>query len=256
MTSCDVWWASTSTDPGLLEMLTLDEPRRASKLRLPADRARFVTARAVVRSVLASRLGLALAEILLDRTCHRCGAAHGKPCLHPARQHAGIEFSIARAGSRVLVAVTDGAPVGVDLQSVVDFGRRDLDAVASEILTATERASYRALPAGERLSALSAWWTRKEAALKAIGEGLSVSPSSLRVTDPGEPPAILDWSQEFRWPTGEPDQLFMWNTFPAPTVVAALAVLTRLPVALRQLDGDALLATRFDESSRKALTHA
>jgi phosphopantetheinyl transferase len=74
-----------------------------------------VVASALVRLLLASRLDVSPADLVIDRTC-------GKPRL--AWPQATLDFSVSHAGDQVLVAISDGAAVGVDVESL---GRVDAD---------------------------------------------------------------------------------------------------------------------------------
>jgi 4'-phosphopantetheinyl transferase len=196
--SCSVWWATPREDPALADLLDDVERRRAARLARTADRWRYVTAHALVRLLLAARTGVPAAELRFERTCRRCGSTHhGKPRL--ANDLAGeagpVPFSLARAGDRLAVAVSDqpGLEVGVDVERVPDPGDAVLAAVP-EVLTTTELATYRRLDGARRGHALAVWWARKEAVLKAVGHGLAVAPSTIAVTSPDEAPAVTRWS--------------------------------------------------------------
>jgi 4'-phosphopantetheinyl transferase len=245
---CEVWWATARSTSSLQQLLPTAERHRAGELR-GDDRARFVTARAVLRLVLSSRLGMDPAEVALDTTCRRCGAAHGKPVL-ATRTTVPIDFNLAHVGARLVVAVSDGPQVGIDLQPALDRGGQDLDRLASDILNASERSVYRSISSGDRPRALAVWWARKEAALKAIGEGLSVSPSLLEVTAPEEAPAVRSWAPSMAWPGGAPPPMTMWETMATPTLVATLAMVTARGLTVRERDGDVML-----ENHLAALPH-
>ena len=196
--SCSVWWATPHEDAGLADLLDDAERRRAARLARTADRWAYVTAHALVRLLLAARTGVPAAELRFERTCRRCGSTHhGKPRLADdlAGEAGPVPFSLARAGDRIAVAVSDqpGLEVGVDVERVPDPGDAVL-AAAPEVLTTTELATYRRLDGGWRGHALAVWWARKEAVLKAVGHGLAVAPSTIAVTAPDEAPAVIRWS--------------------------------------------------------------
>lgn len=130
----------------------------------PTDAA--ASAHALLRAVLSERTGLPPTDHVLVRRCARCGAAHGKPRL----QHPSLHVSLAYVAGAVAVAVTDGGPVGVDLESLPATGFDGFDGV---VLAPGETASTTAERA--RL------WTRKEAALKATGQGLLRDPRTVDV---------------------------------------------------------------------------
>jgi 4'-phosphopantetheinyl transferase len=187
-TRCDVWWADPSIGKAEEWSVLDDVERRACRrLRRVEDRQRCVTARALTRVLLAARIGCSAADLVVDRRCQRCGADHGKPRLvRPCRP---VEFNVAHAGQRVVVAITDGAPVGVDVEASQVMAERP--GLSEHVLAPTELAAYRRLPSQERDHALAVWWTRKESGLKAMGTGLAVPPTDVVVSAPGEPPAVV-----------------------------------------------------------------
>lgn len=143
---------------------------------------------ALVRVLLAGRLGVPASEVPIRRFCARCGASdHGKPYLDGttlrATGHeppAPLHFSVSHAGGRVLVALGP-VPVGVDLARVADV----TPDAAGAILAPGERASG--------AKELAIMWARKEAVLKATGDGLAIDPTRVRVSPPDAPPTLLAW---------------------------------------------------------------
>ena len=155
-----------------LDVLTDEERERVGRFRRPADAASFAAGRALVRLALAERVGAAPGELVFDTWCELHSSPHGKPRL--VDPTAELDFSLSRAGPRLLLAVSP-APVGVD----VERRRRDVEVGVARIAFADdERAELEA--AGP--DAFLACWTRKEAVLKALGHGLAVDPKSLSVT--------------------------------------------------------------------------
>jgi 4'-phosphopantetheinyl transferase len=169
----EVWWREPSLDGADL-LVGVEHERAAAYLRV-VDRARFVTGVALSRTVLGERLGVEPRDVPLDRTCERCGRPHGKPFVP-----GGPELSISHSADRVVLAVAD-VPVGVDVEKL------DRDVVptrlARRVLLPEEQAAV-ATP----LDFLRAW-ARKEAVVKATGEGTSVLP---RADPPGYAVADID----------------------------------------------------------------
>jgi 4'-phosphopantetheinyl transferase len=124
------------------------------------------SAHALLRLLLSERTGLPPAGHVLVRRCTTCGEAHGKPRL----QHPSLHVSLAHVPGAVAVAITDAGPVGVDLERVEATGFDGFDDV---VLAPGETASTPAERA--RL------WTRKEAVLKATGDGLTRDPRTVDV---------------------------------------------------------------------------
>jgi 4'-phosphopantetheinyl transferase len=216
--ACHVWWASPGdARPALLDLLDDTERQRWSRFRQPADRGRYLAAHALARLLLGAYLDVPPAQVAFARACPRCGQAHGKPRLRtPA---AGLELSISHSGDRVAVAVARGVPVGVDVEQVRP-DRHDT-AMVGLALSAPEQEALEALPPPARPAALLSYWVRKEALLKATGDGLGVAPDRLTVTPPDQPPALVSW-------TARPAlraQVHLTDLHPGPGHVACLAAL-------------------------------
>jgi 4'-phosphopantetheinyl transferase len=185
-----VVWSAPTASPALVHLLDEVERARLERLRNAGDRDRFVAAHALLRIMVGRRLGCSPERVVLDFTCPRCGEAHGPPRLvDRARQH-GLHLSLAHAGRRVLVAVSTAGPVGVDVDVEAAAAFSGFDAVA---LAATERSMIARLPESGRGAARVTAWVRKEAVLKATGDGLNVPPGDVAVSGLGEPPRLLAW---------------------------------------------------------------
>ena len=100
--------------------------------------------------------------------------AFGKPCLVG---RPGCAFNLSHSGAVALIGLADDGEIGVDVEVL----RRtpDLDALVRLHFTAGERQAMEATPRESRDMAFLLGWTRKEACLKAIGVGLSVTPESV-----------------------------------------------------------------------------
>jgi 4'-phosphopantetheinyl transferase len=173
------------------------ERARADRFRSAAHRRHYIIARARLRQLLAERLRIKPASIGLIVT------AHGKPMLAPAHAASGLEFNLSHSDTLAIYALSRGRPVGIDIEPVRDIA--DADDLAARFFSAAEAAAYRALPAARRNLAFLTCWTRKEAFVKALGDGLSHPLETFDVTlDPDEPARItrigkrsgpnLDWS--------------------------------------------------------------
>ncbi|HMQ35120.1 MAG TPA: 4'-phosphopantetheinyl transferase superfamily protein [Chloroflexaceae bacterium] len=161
----------------LAEWLSPDERERAARFAFAGDRERFVVARGALRALLGAYLGLPPAALRFAYS------RHGKPSLDgPA---APLAFNLAHAGELALVVVARGRRVGVDVERVRDdFAYAPL---LPDIFSPRERRAIAELPEERRRRAFFEGWARKEAYLKARGDGLSVPPSQVEVAmAPGE----------------------------------------------------------------------
>jgi 4'-phosphopantetheinyl transferase len=178
-----VWWAADDVPAGRLRvlhaLLSADERDRAARLS-PAAGRRFVVARGLLR--------LLLARYLDDEPGGlRFGyGARGKPALAAPARGAALGFSVSRAPGLLAYAVARGRAVGIDVERV-----RPLPAyerLAARFFAPAERAALGALPEPQRREAFFRCWTRKEAYVKARGDGLSLALDSFEVSlAPGEP---------------------------------------------------------------------
>jgi 4'-phosphopantetheinyl transferase len=150
----------------LATCLAPDERARAASFRFDRDRRRFSTARAVLRHVISAYLGCPPQHIRLHY------GSHGKPRLS-LEEGAAIDFNVAHSDALALIALTQGRLVGVDLERI----RPEIvtDALAAAILSPAETVLFYSLTPEKRADAFFSIWTRKEAYLKATGDGLSRS---------------------------------------------------------------------------------
>lgn len=164
--------------------LSEDEEHRAERFRFPHLTRRFVAARAALRAILGRYCGADPAEIAFAYS------PSGKPSLAGRLSATPIAFNLSHAGDLALCAVTAGRDIGVDIEWI----RRDRDPFESlgSFFSAAERAVLETLEAGARVEACYACWTRKEAYLKARGDGLAIPLDAFDVScAPGEPARLL-----------------------------------------------------------------
>jgi|GEM_PF-124122 len=190
-----VWIAPIEVPSTCLEelgsVLAADERRRPDGFHFEADRRRFVVSRGLLRHLLARYVGVEPQALAF-----RYGAA-GKPELARPRGSADLRFNASRTRGLALYAITLRRRVGVDVEA-----RRPLpefELLVRMCLSDREQAALRALPVRLRQQAFFEAWTRKEAFLKATGEGLGFPPERVEVSmAPGEPAALrcIDGDQE------------------------------------------------------------
>ena len=212
-----VWRAFLDPDASCLEhlqrSLSVDELQRAARFHFPRDRRRYTVARGVLRNILGRYLGRPPSELRFRYS------AHGKPALAGAFADAGLRFNVSHSHEMALFAVTSGREVGVD----IEYLGREIrgEEIAEHFFSAHERANLRALPAEMKHQAFFNCWTRKEAYIKAHGEGLSLPLDQFDVSlAPGEPAALLATR-------GDPQEALRWSLqtlAPGSGYVAALAV--------------------------------
>lgn len=184
-----VWRAPLDLTPAILDRLasTLsdDERERARRFAFAGLAARFVAARGIQRQLLARYLDVPPAAIRYRVT------PHGKPELADALcGTSDLRFNASNSGGLALFALVRGRDVGVDLEEVKPLP--DAMEIASRFFSTRERAAMRALPREEVHRAFYRCWTRKEAYVKTVGEGLSIPLDRFDVSfGPGEQPRLL-----------------------------------------------------------------
>ncbi|HEU4395009.1 MAG TPA: 4'-phosphopantetheinyl transferase superfamily protein [Planctomycetota bacterium] len=115
------------------------------------------------------------------------------PRLADGSRGGGLHLSISHAAGAALCAVSEGTPVGADVESVENLGPDPLR-VARVACSPRESADLEAAPATERAARLLVLWTAKEAVAKAAGTGLRLAPARIRILSPAgngprDPPA-------------------------------------------------------------------
>ncbi|MEE1757170.1 4'-phosphopantetheinyl transferase family protein [Streptomyces sp. SP18CS02] len=183
---CHVWIAQAVSVPALLDLLDEGERARHDGFLRDGPRALYLTAHALLRRLVAAQLGSDPREVRFTHVCKHCDdpRPHGKPGLAGA----DLEFSLSHSGDRVAVALSLAGPVGVDVERVADYPDLPL-----AVLGPSERGELDRVPASGRAAAFTRYWARKEAVLKATGDGLMTDPALLTVSPPGAPAALLAW---------------------------------------------------------------
>lgn len=182
--------------PRLARLLSPDEVRRGERFFFEADRRRFIVARGVLRMILGRYLGLSPVELCF------CYGPHGKPELAPEHGDGRLHFNLAHSHGLALYAVTYDRQVGID----VEYMRPHLAsrAVAERFFAPEEVERLASLPEKSQGEAFFCCWTRKEAYIKARGDGLvlpldrfsvSVVPDEdpVQLHTPGNPAEAMRW---------------------------------------------------------------
>jgi 4'-phosphopantetheinyl transferase len=155
----------------LAASLPAAEQGRAAAFRSESARTQFVVTRSALRSILSADL---------DLSPLRLEFVHG-PAGKPALAHwPGLHFNVSHTADVALIAVTRRGNVGVDVERLRPFAN-DLG-MAERFFSPHETGVLRALEGARRREAFFHAWTRKEAYLKAGGQGLSYGLERIEVT--------------------------------------------------------------------------
>lgn len=197
----------------LTRMLTADERARSERYHFERDRSRFAVGRAYLRGFLGRYCGLPPSSLRLGAN------SFGKPFLHNAHPSPDLRFNLAHSGGGALFAFTLSREIGVDLEQIRPGV--DLLAIARRFFSADEYGALQRVPTAEREDAFFRCWTRKEAYIKARGEGLSIPLDSFSVSlVPGRPAALTAHRND-------PEELERWtmtDVSPRPDMRGALVV--------------------------------
>ena len=150
------------------------ELARAGRFRFERDRKRFAFFRAAIRLILGRYVGRPPRELRFAYS------PEGKPSLAGRPADDFLEFNLAHSEDVALLAVGRGRRIGVDLERIRD--ERDTDEIAERFFSRDEVRALRALAPDQRRKAFFSCWTRKEAYVKARGDGLSMPLSSFSMS--------------------------------------------------------------------------
>ncbi len=178
-----VWTAQISTlapdeIANLAAHLDEAETARAARFRFARDQNNFTAARGLLRSLLGDLLQREPAALRFQY------GERGKPALAiDADNERATHFNLSHSSGWVMIAVTDGPAVGIDLENAERLEREeaDLDRLAERVLSSQELTLWLPLPLEDKGEAFLRAWTRKEAYGKATGRGVFDGLSDLEV---------------------------------------------------------------------------
>lgn len=183
-----LWRTSLSQSPERINefarTLSRDEKARAQRFRFEKDRSHFKVGRGMLRLLLGFYMGIEPAQVVFSY------GEQGKPMLSGNNEKFDICFNMSHSCEMAVYAFTLGVHVGVDLESIRQV--KDMEKVAQQFFARDEYEEILSFPEEERLEAFFCCWTRKEAYIKAIGEGLHRPLDTFRVSvAPGAPARLL-----------------------------------------------------------------
>jgi 4'-phosphopantetheinyl transferase len=195
------------------QVLAPDETVRAQRFYFERDRKHFTVGRGALRMILSRYVGLAPSLLQFTYT------SYGKPALSEATGGDTLRFNLSHSAGLALCAVARHREVGVDIEGVREMN--DLLQIARQFFSSNEYAVLSRLPQAIQTEAFFTCWTRKEAYIKAIGEGLSMPLDCFDVSlVPGEPAALLETRKN-------PEEASRWllrELFPGPGYLGAVVV--------------------------------
>ncbi len=149
----------------LKEKLSIDERIKSEHFRFERDRSQFIAARGILRMILGCYLGVEPSTIRFFYE------KHGKPRLQNTFAKTDIQFNVSHSEGLALYSFTRGHEVGVDIEYMREIS--EMEQIVERFFSVRDRVFFGTLPASEKQYPFFHWWTRKEAFVKATGEGLS-----------------------------------------------------------------------------------
>ena len=175
-------WSAPLDRPCDPNLLVESERERASRFKMERIRNQFIAARAQLRIVLGRYLNLPPAEVPIKYE------ASGKPVLglNGARD---LYFNVSHSETLAVFAATRRGRIGVDIERHKKIANAEL--LVERFFSPHDSDRFKRLPERERLDAFFRAWTRKEAVLKAIGQGVQSLDQCDVTFRAGEPEAVL-----------------------------------------------------------------
>ena len=175
---------STSRLEILQELLSPDENARAQRFHFKRDCRDYIVGRGVLREILGSYLDMDPSHVSFTYN------DYGKPDLLYTPGSDMIRFNMSHSGRMVIYALSCGREIGVDIEHIRPM--TSAEGIIERYCSGREKLAFRSVPQSLKLAAFFNCWTRKEAYIKARGEGLSRPLDKFSVSlAPGEPAAFL-----------------------------------------------------------------
>jgi 4'-phosphopantetheinyl transferase len=193
--------------------LSDEEGQRASRFRFEQHRNRYIVGRATLRQILGAYLNNPPEKFDFEY------GNHGKPTLASRNGAQTLEFNLAHSDALALIAVSQAGPVGVDVEQVRPL--KDADELVKRFFSPRENSAFQKLSSEQKPQAFFNLWTRKEAWLKATGDGIAHHLNRVEVSFlPGEPAQLLSLPDNL----GSETNWSLRELNPAPGFTAAVAL--------------------------------
>jgi len=153
----------------------------------------------------------------------------GKPALARRVAASNLRFSVSHCDDVAVYAFAFGREVGIDVEAVRVIP--DADDIAARMFSRRESEAYRALDPSDKPLAFFSCWTRKEAFIKALGDGLSHPLDRFDVSfEPGEPARILRVDST----PGDRCGWTLYSFVPGPGLIGAIVAQKAIPGTIRE----------------------
>ena len=189
-------WRSNLTDfrtrvSEFQHLLSENEQSRAARFVRVTDQENYIVGRAILRQLLSKYLRTSLATLEIE--CND----FGKPSVPKVLNQKDIRFNLSHSGDLCVLGFRQSGEIGVDIEKIRDD--LAMDDLARRYFSPREVTEFESLPEAQRKLGFFLCWTRKEAYVKALGDGLQRPLDEFSMTlTPGEPPK-LNSADSQRW---------------------------------------------------------
>ena len=212
-----IWRVSLDQTDGrvqeLWQIISDDERRQAGRFHFDRDRRRYIVRRGMLRLIIGDYIDMAPSRLQFF------SGNRGKPYLKPHLGDFPLQFNSTHSKEIALYAFTCDREIGIDVEYVRDLP--DAEQIALATFSSLENKMLQSLPEDQRQEAFYNCWVRKEAYIKAIGNGLYHALDRFDVSlAPGEPARLVSVE-------GSAEQASYWwmiSLNPEDGYVAALVV--------------------------------
>ena len=165
----DVWLCDLKQLSGEINnfysILAEDEHQRADKLKVEDKKQQYIITRGALRQRLSLLTNIEPEEFVFEYL------EHGKPVLANNNQCADITFNVSHSHGLALIAIAQKQNIGIDIEKINH--ESDHQALMTRFFSKAEQTEFQTIAEANKARAFCACWTRKEAFIKAVGDGVS-----------------------------------------------------------------------------------
>ncbi len=184
-----IWKASLNVNSDkittLKSILSNDEIDKADRFVFGRDQRRFIVARGLLRIILGRYLMVKPKKIKFIYN------DYGKPALSYKFHKRKLHFNISHSNELVVFAITNKGRIGIDIENV--HSMKDIEQIIERFFSIEEQEEFKTLPKYCQEQVFFKCWTRKEAFIKACGQGLTLPLNKFTVSVIPSEPARLKY---------------------------------------------------------------
>jgi 4'-phosphopantetheinyl transferase len=156
-------------------LLSREEIERMERFHFQQDKQRYAVAHGLLRMLISRYVNIP------PRLVHFRSSPQGKPALHSYHESGYLTFNISHSHHLLAFAFSRSYRLGVDVEYIRHMP--DFQEIANHFFHPIEKSALQRFPICEREQVFFEYWTRKEAFVKATGDGLSFPLDSFYVSN-------------------------------------------------------------------------